>query len=117
MSKARDTLRSKYLGAIMGAAVGDALAFPLRNYSRNFLASVAHPLAEELQTCPDGFTPLGQTTGDTQCCNAVITSILERGDLRADAESAKLLAEHLIPLWRDMSVVDPAGDNLSLIHI
>ena len=117
MLKARDTLRSKYLGAIMGAAVGDALAFPLRNYSRNFLASVAQPLTEELQTCPDGFTPLGQTTGDTQCCNAVITSILERGDLKADAESAKLLVEHLIPLWRDMSIVDPASDNSSAMSL
>ena len=71
MLKARDTLRSKYLGAIMGAAVGDALAFPLRNYSRNFLASVAQPLTEGLQTCPDGFTPLGQTTGDTQCLSLI----------------------------------------------
>jgi len=117
MSTARDTLRSKYLGAILGAATADALAFPLKDYSRNFLASVAHPLTDELQAAPDGFTPLGQYTGDTQCCNAVITSILERGDLQPDEGSAELFVEHLIPLWRDMNIVDPASDNTAAMNL
>ena len=111
MAKARETLRSKYLGALLGAAVGDALAFPLRDYSRNFLASVAQPLTEKLQASPDGFTPLGQHTGDTQCCLALITSTLERGNLEAEPASAEVFVEHLIPLWRDMSIIDPASDN------
>ena len=83
MSRIIDKLHSKYLGAILGAAAGDALAFPLRDYSRNFLASLAHPLATELQITEDGFSPLGQNTGYIQGCLAVIQSILERGDLKA----------------------------------
>ena len=111
MAKVRETLRSKYLGAILGAAVGDALAFPLRDYSRNFLASVAQPLTGQLQVSPDGFTPLGQFTGDTQCCLALITATLEQGGLEAEPACAKVFVEHLIPLWRDMNVIDPASDN------
>lgn len=117
MSRTRDELHSKYLGAILGAAAGDALAFPLRNYSRNFLASLAHPLADELQASEGGFNPLGQNTGDIQCCLAVIHSILEQGDLKADAASAEIFVEHLIPLWRDMSVVDPAEDNSTVMNM
>ena len=111
MVKTRETLRSKYLGALLGATVGDALAFPLRDYSRNFLASVAQPLSENLQASPDGFTPLGQHTGDTQCYLALISSALERGNLEAEPTSAEVFVEHLIPLWRDMSIIDPASDN------
>lgn len=117
MSRIIDKLHSKYLGAILGAAAGDALAFPLRDYSRNFLASLAHPLATELQLAEDGFSPLGQNTGDIQGCLAVIHSILERGDLKAEEASARIFVEHLIPLWRDMSVVDPAEDNSAVMNM
>ena len=117
MSRIIDKLHSKYLGAILGAAAGDALAFPLRNYSRNFLASLAQPLATELQITEDGFSPLGQNTGDIQGCLAVIHSILERGDLKAEEASARIFVEHLIPLWRDMSVVDPAEDNSTVMNM
>ena len=116
MSRIIDKLHSKYLGAILGAAAGDALAFPLRDYSRNFLASLVEPLAAELQVTEDGFSPLGQNTGDIQGCLALIHSILERGDLKAEETSARIFVEHLIPLWRDMSVVDPAEDNSTVMN-
>lgn len=117
MSRTTDKLHSKYLGAILGAAAGDALAFPLRDYSRNFLGSLAQPLADEFQASEDGFNPLGQNTGDIQSCLAVIHSILEQGGLKAEEASARIFVEHLIPLWRDMNVVDPAEDNSTVMNM
>jgi len=53
-----------------------------------------------------GFFPLGQYTDDTQEATAVASSIIEAGCI-----SGQMVAEHLIPLWRDQLVVDrsPSG--------
>jgi ADP-ribosylglycohydrolase len=110
MGKTQQKLQSRYRGAILGAAIADALAFPFRNYSRDFLVSVAVPLTQDYEAPRDGFHRAGQYTDDTQGLLAVIDSILEREDLVNDDESAELIVDHLIPLWRDMLVVDADPD-------
>ena len=111
MATTRGKLQSGYRGAVLGAAVADALAFPFRSYSREFLLSVALPLNRGYEASRDGAHHAGQYTDDTQGLLAVIDSILERQDLAPDERSAELVVDHLIPLWRDMLVVDPDPDT------
>jgi ADP-ribosylglycohydrolase len=116
MGKALQRIQSRYRGTLLGAAIADALAFPLRNYSRNFLLSVAQPLTREYQSPPDGFHPRGQTTDDTQGWIAVIDAVLEQGGFEPDASSARLVVDHLIPLWRDLRVIDGDPDTTEVMQ-
>ncbi len=106
MRKSQERIHSRYRGTLLGAAIADALAFPFQNYSRTFLQSVARPLVERFETHGGGHHPCGQYTDDTQGWLAVVDAILERSGLEADEESAELLADHLVPLWRDLKIVD-----------
>lgn len=114
MASPQHRLPSRYRGTLLGAAIADALAFPYRNYSRHFLLSVARPLSADYETPPTGYHPRGQFTAQTQGWLAVVDSILERGALEADDSSARLALDHLIPLWRDMLVVQP-DDEMSAV--
>lgn len=116
MGKTQQKLQSRYRGAVLGAAIADALAFPFRSYSRDFLVSVALPLTRDYEAPRDGFHRSGQYTDDTQGLLAVLDSILEREDLVDDDESAEILVDHLIPLWRDMLVVDADPDTTAAMQ-
>ncbi len=94
-------LRSRFRGALLGCAVGDALGFPYQDYSRSFMRSLLEPLTSGFVRHHSGFYPLGQYTDDTQEATAVVNSIIEAGGI-----NGQIVAEHLIPLWRDQLVVD-----------
>jgi len=94
-------LQSRFRGALLGCAVGDALGFPYQDYSRSFMRSLLGPLTAGFTRHPSGFYPPGQYTDDTQMAQAVLEAILEAG-----AVEGQSIAEHLIPLWRDQLVVD-----------
>lgn len=100
------TLLSRARGALLGAAIGDALAFPNLHYSRTFLQSFAEPLAAEFVAPHTGFHPQGQYGAATQVMQAVAASIAESGDVSWDS-----LVSHMIPLWRDHLLVgeDPSA--------
>lgn len=93
-SKKRHQVISRFRGAVLGAAIGDALAFPHEHYSRSFLSSLAHPLAEEYVVPPSGFHPAGQYGYATQTMLAVLSSIVESGEVTGEG-----LVSHLLPLW------------------
>ncbi len=96
-----EDLSNRFAGAILGAAVADALALPYRHYSRSFLRSIAGPLTRDFAE-PTGFRhPHGQYSDDTQEALAVTASIVETGDVSAEA-----IAHHLIPLARDHLLID-----------
>ena len=116
MGTPHQRLHSRYRGALAGAAVADALAFPLQNYSRNFLVSVARSFTDAYEASSDGAHPAGQYTDDTQNWIATIDSILEREGLETDETSAQLVVDHLIPLWRDLLVVDADEDMNGVMH-
>ena len=106
MRKSQERLQDRYLATLLGAAVGDALAYPFQDYSRTFLLSVAKPLVESYEGHVRGLHPEGQFTDDTQSWVALVESVLERGCFEADEVTAEEFVSHLIPLWRDMTVID-----------
>jgi ADP-ribosylglycohydrolase len=95
-------LRSRFRGAVLGAAVADALAFPYQHYSRAFLRSLAQPLTADFAGHASLFYPRGQYTDETQSLLAAIHSIVESGGVSPEA-----LAGRLITLWRDQLLIDP----------
>ena len=101
VNPAHRKLRSRFCGALLGCAVGDALGFPYQDYSRSFLRSILSPLAGEFGRHSSGFYPIGQYTDDTQMALAVCDAVIESGSI-----DGQTIAEHLIPLWRDHLVVD-----------
>ena len=92
---------SRFQAALLGSAVADALAYPHKDYSRTFLISLARPITTQFVAHPDGRVAAGETTDDTAAIVAVVRSILEAGEV--DGET---VADYLIPLWRDLDVVD-----------
>ncbi|MBN1442610.1 MAG: ADP-ribosylglycohydrolase family protein [Planctomycetes bacterium] len=102
---------SRFRAAFLGAAVGDALGFPYKDYSRGFLESVARPLTESFERDARGCFPPGQITDETQTALAVSRAILEGGEVRGD-----LVVDYLIPLWRDLTVVDADPDTSEAMH-
>jgi ADP-ribosylglycohydrolase len=95
-------LRSRFRGAILGAAVADALALPYQHYSRRFLQSFASPLTLAFAEHHSGFHPRGQYSDDTQTLLATIEAIVETG-----AVSGEAIAFRLASLARDNLFIDP----------
>ena len=93
-------LRSRFRGALLGGAVGDALGFPYKDNSRPFLRSLSGRLTAAFTRHSSSFYPLGQVTEDTQTSEAVAEAIVEAGGVDGQA-----VADRLIPLWRDLLVV------------
>jgi ADP-ribosylglycohydrolase len=83
------SLQSRFRGAILGSAVGDALGFPYQDYSRSFMRSLLGSLTAGFSRHHSGFYPLGQYTDDTQMALAVGEAIIEAGGV-----SGQSMAEH-----------------------
>src|SRR5262245_49413417 len=102
MDASDPNLRSRFRGAILGAAVADALALPYQHYSRRFLRSFAAPLTQEFADHHSGFYPRGQYSDETQAMLAAIDSIVEAGGV-----SGECLARKLADLTRENLLVEP----------
>ncbi|MEM7261423.1 MAG: ADP-ribosylglycohydrolase family protein [Planctomycetota bacterium] len=98
----RDTCRA----VILGAAIGDAIAFPYKDYSRTFLHALARPISERFGEFGSARHSAGQFSGETQGLLAVCTGIIEAR--RIDGQT---IAEHLAPLWRELTILDPHPAN------
>lgn len=99
-----DNLRDKFLGAIVGCAVGDALGAPYEGRSRSQLLTYKE-IAEDYYPIP-GY-PLGQYTDDTQLTLAIAESITAcRG---IDGED---IARRFARLWQ-MGEIVGAGASCS----
>jgi ADP-ribosylglycohydrolase len=104
-------LRSRFRGAVLGAAAADALAFPYQHYSRGFLRSLVLPLTQDFADPVNSFHPRGQYTDETQSLLAAIRSIADSGEVSPEA-----MAGRLITLWRDQLLVDPEPTTLRALE-
>lgn len=97
-------LQSVFQGALLGLAVGDALAFPYKKRKRSFLKSVTRLSEKGFSRHEKGFFPNGQFTDDTQTAIATVLATTESGEV-----DPQVVVEHLIPLWRDQQIVDSSA--------
>jgi ADP-ribosylglycohydrolase len=91
----------RFRGALLGLAVGDALAFPYKTRKRSFLKTVTRLGTHSYSREESGFYPTGQFTDDTQMAFASVAALTE-----CRAVDGAVITEHLIPLWRDQHAVD-----------
>jgi len=94
-------LKDRFLGCLVGCAVGDALGAPYEGYWEHQLPGRKALLKRFAEV--EGY-PRGQYTDDTQLTLAPVESIVRQGDL-APADIARSIAS----LWKNHSVVGPGG--------
>ena len=75
-----EDLKSKFLGAIIGTAVGDALGMPVQGWSCEAIKSVYGEIREML----DGWLPAGHYTDDTEMMIGVAESLIENKGFNGD---------------------------------
>jgi ADP-ribosylglycohydrolase len=97
-------LRDRFLGAILGCAVGDALGAPFEGEPAD-LNRFADP-AEVRYRKISGY-PFGQYTDDTQLTLAIVKAICRSGDVDGAA-----IAEEFVKLWQSGEIVG-AGASCS----
>ncbi|HWE35898.1 MAG TPA: ADP-ribosylglycohydrolase family protein [Isosphaeraceae bacterium] len=101
MTESRPDLESRFLGCLVGCAVGDALGAPFEGYWEHQLPRKRALLGGFAEV--EGY-PRRQYTDDTQLTLATIESIVRRGRLEP-ADVARSIAS----LWKTQSVVGPGG--------
>ena len=95
-------LKDKFLGTILGCAVGDALGAPFEGRSRNFMQKRS-ALASGYEKIP-GY-PIGQYTDDTQMTLALCESIINKKGV--DGED---IAHRFANLWLTNTII---GEGMS----
>lgn len=110
MSQTFTSTHSRFRGAILGMAVGDALAFPGKGRSRRYLTSQVSWIEGGYRRHDSGFYPAGQYTDDTQGALALVGAITE-----ARGTDPTTVAEYLVPLWRDGTVVDARPESSEVL--
>jgi ADP-ribosylglycohydrolase len=101
VTESRPDLEDRFLGCLIGCAVGDALGAPFEGYWDHQLPSrkvLFYDFAEV-----EGY-PRGQYTDDTQLTLATVKSIVKRGSLEPGD-----VARSIASLWKTQSVVGPGG--------
>lgn len=101
MTESQPDLQSRFLGCLVGGAVGDALGAPFEGYWEHQLPGRKALLRGFAEV--EGY-PRGQYTDDTQLTIATIESIVRRGGLEP-ADIARSIAS----LWKTQSVIGPGG--------
>ncbi len=93
-------MRDRFLGCIIGQAVGDALGFPVEGQPAVVTAAAVADRVPRLRRHPAGIFPLGQYTDDTQMMRAILASLVERKQVDpAD------VAARFVTLWREGTIV------------
>jgi ADP-ribosylglycohydrolase len=100
----KTNLRDKFLGAVVGCAVGDALGAPYEGSSRSQLLTCKE-IAEDYH--PIGGYPLGQYTDDTQLTLAIAESITACQEINGED-----IARRFARLWSVGEIVG-AGASCS----
>ena len=101
MTEPRPDLESRFLGCLVGCAVGDALGAPFEGYWDHQLPGRKALLRGFAEV--EGY-PRGQYTDDTQLTLATVESIVRHGS----PEPAQI-ARSIASLWKTQSVVGPGG--------
>jgi ADP-ribosylglycohydrolase len=97
-------VRDRFIGCVIGQAVGDALGFPVEGHPATVTARAVADRPPHLRPHPSGAFPIGQYTDDTQMMRAILASLVERGRV-----SPADIAARFVPLWRDGTVVGRGG--------
>jgi ADP-ribosyl-[dinitrogen reductase] hydrolase len=92
-------LKERFIGAILGCAVGDALGAPFEGVGANKLFQDGVPDYAQIA----GFPP-GQYTDDTQMTLAIVKAVLEDGEI-----GGRSVAEKFAELWRSGEIVGPGA--------
>lgn len=96
----KSLLRSRFRGALVGGAVGDALGFPYEGCSRSYMLALGEELTRRYEKHRTGYFPPGQYSDDTQMTLATVEAILAQGEFDGAA-----IAAHFVPLWRENRIV------------
>ena len=101
-------LRDRFLGAILGCAVGDALGAPFEGAMPDpkRFASMAEIRYREIP----GY-PVGQYTDDTQLTLAIVKAICRCGDVDGAA-----IAEEFVRLWATGEIVGAGASCSDAVH-
>jgi ADP-ribosylglycohydrolase len=65
-------VKDRFIGCVIGQAVGDALGFPVEGYPAIVTAGAVADPTPSLRLHPSGAFPLGQYTDDTQMMRAIL---------------------------------------------
>jgi ADP-ribosylglycohydrolase len=101
-------LRERFLGCLLGCAVGDALGAPFEGLWPHQIPAKQWLLTDFAEV--EGY-PKGQYTDDTQLSVATVESLVTRGDL-----SLPHLARSIARLWKTQAVVGPGGACTHAAH-
>ena len=103
-----ETLKSKYIGCMLGAAIGDALGKQNEGKSRDEILSRGYvtDYGKAQPGCPGEKLRAGQYTDDTEQMIVLARSIIERGGFDVD-DFAKRMAK-----WGTDALTDPARKSL-----
>ncbi|MGD1996673.1 MAG: ADP-ribosylglycohydrolase family protein [Anaerolineae bacterium] len=93
-------MKDRFVGCVIGQAVGDALGFPVEGRPPTQTTAAVTPFPDSFTAHPSGLFPPGQYTDDTQMMCAILTSLVEQG--RVDPED---IAARFVALWRDGEIV------------
>src|SRR5436305_8149086 len=99
MSESQPDLQMRFLGCLVGCAVGDALGAPFEGYWDHQLPNRKALLRNFFEV--EGY-PRGQYTDDTQLTLATIESVVRRGALEPSD-----VARSIALLWKTQSVIGP----------
>jgi ADP-ribosylglycohydrolase len=94
-------LRDRFLGCLLGCAVGDALGSPYEGLWSHAIPDEDILMREYAEF--EGY-PRGQFTDDTQLTLATVRSILKVGDI-----SPSHIARSIAELWKKQTVIGPGG--------
>ena len=94
-------MRDKFIGGLLGCAIGDALGAAYEGVWSESIPE-KHILLREFSHF-EGY-PQGQYTDDTQLTIATIESIVQHREI-----SAYLIAKSMFALWKTQAVVGPGG--------
>jgi ADP-ribosylglycohydrolase len=101
-------LRDRFLGCLLGCAVGDALGAPYEGLWSHSIPDIETLLSGFAEF--EGFPP-GQYTDDTQLSLATVEAILDAEDV-----IPAVVARHIARLWKTQSVVGPGGACTQAAH-
>ncbi len=108
MANSSIELRDRFLGCLLGCAVGDALGAPYEGLWAHSIPGMETLLSGFAEF--EGF-PTGQYTDDTQLSLATVEAILEAGDV-----VPAVVARFVAGLWKTQSVIGPGGACTQAAH-
>ena len=101
-------LRKKFLGSIVGCAVGDALGAPFEGALPWHID--LNPEEEPHFRVIPGY-PIGQYTDDTQLTMAIMRAVCRMGAVEGSS-----IAEEFVTLWRTDEIVGPGGSCSEAVY-